>query len=142
MLCVISKFKHFIKFQQAAFEKETSILWNAATSSGKFIFKSIEDIVNENEELKSKLDYYKGIIDKNLTEILNALQSHESDIKNLQIRNNNTSEEVASKMFPTMRSSFILVWFFWLSLKFVTDSSVLSGRSKNCIDWFDFIFFA
>ncbi len=72
-------------------------MWNAATSSGEFVFKSIEDILEENEELKSQLDYYKGVLDGNITEILNALGSHESDITNLRIQQGHTSDEVADQ---------------------------------------------
>ena len=39
-------------FQQAAFERETSILWNEAIGSKEFVFKSIQDILDENNQLK------------------------------------------------------------------------------------------
>ncbi len=74
-------------------------MWNKATSSGEFIFKFNYNIAKENRELRSQLDYYKGVLDNNITEILNALRSHESDMKNLQIQNSHTSDEVASKVF-------------------------------------------
>jgi hypothetical protein len=32
-------------YQQAAFEREASILWQAATSTEEFVFKSIQDIL-------------------------------------------------------------------------------------------------
>jgi hypothetical protein len=83
--------------QQTVFNRETSILWNNATGSGEFVFKSNEDILEENEELKSQLDYYKGVLDGNITEILNALRNAESDITNLRIQQSHTSEEVADQ---------------------------------------------
>jgi len=66
-------------------------------ASGEFVFKSNEDILEENEELKSQLDYYKGVLDGNITEILNALRNAESDITNLRIQQSHTSEEVADQ---------------------------------------------
>jgi hypothetical protein len=86
------------RLQQAAFERETSILWNAATSSEEFVFKSIEDILEENRELKSQLDYFKGVLDDNITEILNSLQIHQADINDLRIRQGHTSDEVADQL--------------------------------------------
>ena len=85
--------------QQAVFERETSILWNKATSSGEFVFKGIEDILEENSELKSQLEYFKGVLDGNITEILNSLQIQQSDITNLRIQQGHTLDEVAGKMF-------------------------------------------
>ena len=82
-------------FQQEAFETETSILWNKAASSGEFVFKSIEDILEENNELKSQLKYFKGVLDGNITEILNSLQIHQTEIIDLQSQQGHTSDEVA-----------------------------------------------
>ena len=39
-------------FQQAAFDRETSVLWDVTINSEEFVFKSLEDILNENHELK------------------------------------------------------------------------------------------
>ena len=84
-------------FQQAAFERETSILWNAAITSKEFVFKSIEDILEENRELKSQLEYFKGVLDDNITEILSSLQIHQLDINYLRIQQGQTSDEVADQ---------------------------------------------
>ncbi len=77
--------------QQAAFERETSILWNIATSSEEFVFKSIQDILEENKELKSQVEYYKGVLDDNITDIFGALKDHDNDITNLRIQQGHTS---------------------------------------------------
>ena len=78
-------------FQQAAFERETTILWNAATSVEEFVFKSIEDILEENKELKVEVDYYKGVLDDNITNILEALKVLTKDLTNLRIQQGHTS---------------------------------------------------
>ena len=77
--------------QQAAFERETTILWNAATSSEEFVFKSIEDILEENKELKVEVDYYKGVLDDNITNILESLKVQDEDITDLRIQQGHTS---------------------------------------------------
>ncbi len=78
-------------FQQAAFERESTILWNAATSSEKFLFKSIEDILEENKDLKVEVDYYKGVLDDNITDIFESLEVHDEDITDLRIQQGHTS---------------------------------------------------
>ena len=87
-------------------------MWNAAISSEEFVFKSIEDILEENTELKSQLEYFKGVLDGNITEILNSLQTHQSDINDLRIQQGHTSDEVvengeniARKVFSTFNFS-------------------------------------
>ncbi len=85
-------------FQQAAFERETTILWNAATSSEEFVFKSIEDILEENKELKVEVDYYKGVLDDNITDIFEALKVHDEDLTNLRMQQGHTSGELESNL--------------------------------------------
>jgi hypothetical protein len=78
-------------FQQVAFERESTILWNAATSSEEFLFKSIEDILEENKDLKVEVDYYKGVLDDNITDIFESLEVHDEDITDLRIQQGHTS---------------------------------------------------
>jgi hypothetical protein len=77
-------------FQQAAFERETTILWNAANSSKEFLFKSIEDILEENKELKVEVEYYKGVLDDNITDIFEYLKVQDEDITDLGIQQGHT----------------------------------------------------
>jgi len=85
-------------FQQAAFERETTILWNAATGSEEFVFKSIEDILDENKELKGEVDYYKGVLDDNITDIFEALKVHDNDLTNLRMQQGYTSGKLESNL--------------------------------------------
>ena len=78
-------------FQQAAFERETTILWNTANSSEEFVFKSIEDILEENKELKVEVDYYRGVLDDNITDISETLKVLTKDLTNLWIQQGHTS---------------------------------------------------
>jgi hypothetical protein len=76
--------------QQAAFERETTILWKAATSSEEFVFKSIEDILEENKDLKVEVDYYKGVLEDNITDIFEYLKVQNEDITDLRIQQGHT----------------------------------------------------
>jgi hypothetical protein len=77
--------------QQAAFKRETTLLWNAATTSEEFVFKSIQDILEENRELKVEVEYYKGVLDDNITDIYESLKVHDNDITDLRIQHGHTS---------------------------------------------------
>ena len=77
--------------QQAAFERETTILWNAATGAEEFVFKSVQDILEENKELKVEVEYYKGVLDDNITDIYESLKVHDNDITDLRIQQGHTS---------------------------------------------------
>ncbi len=55
------------------------------------MFKSIEDILEENKELKVEIDYYKGVLDDNITDIFEALKVHDNDITDLRIQHGHTS---------------------------------------------------
>jgi len=65
--------------QQDAFKRETDILWNFAISSKEFVFKSIQDVLEENEKLRAEVEY----LNENIDNILEQLISINSDIGNL-----------------------------------------------------------
>ena len=65
--------------QQDAFARETDILWNFALSSEEFVFKSIQDVLDENEKLKAEVEY----LNENIDFILGQLITINSDIGNL-----------------------------------------------------------
>ena len=67
------------KQQQDAFTRETDILWNFAISSEEFVFKSIQDVLEENEKLRAEVEY----LNENIDNILKQLISINSDIGNL-----------------------------------------------------------
>jgi hypothetical protein len=73
--------------QQDAFARETDILWNFALSSEEFIFKSIQDVLDENEKLKAEVQY----LNENINYILEQLVGINSDIGNLMEKQELTS---------------------------------------------------
>jgi len=68
--------------------------------------------LEENEELKSQLFNYKGVLYSKMKNILNALRIHESDITNLRIKQSHTEDEaienggnIASNLFSAFNHS-------------------------------------
>jgi len=55
--------------QQIAFRRETSKLWDFAQNHGLFEFKSIQDVLDENQELKDEIRWLNDIIINNITKL-------------------------------------------------------------------------
>ena len=56
----------------------------------------IQGTLEVNEELKIQVNYNKGVVDDNITEILKVLKEHGNDITNLRIQQG----YISSKYFP------------------------------------------
>ena len=58
--------------QQVAFQRETEKLWNFAINNDVFEFKTVEDVLEENQELKDEVRWLNDIIIHNITELKNS----------------------------------------------------------------------
>ncbi len=68
------------QLQQSSFERETGILWNFATTSENVEFKSIQDVLVENLELKIKNQYLEDLIQFNLTDMVEMIKTNVEEI--------------------------------------------------------------
>merc|ERR1711892_70523 len=59
--------------QQDAFERETSKLWNFTRSKETFAFRTINDVLNENQALKAELTWLNDVITTNITDLNNLI---------------------------------------------------------------------
>ena len=71
-----------------------SILWDFAQTAEEFAFKSIQDVLEENEELKAEVKYLRDVLETNITEIIRVLDEQRRDITDLRIEQGKTSETV------------------------------------------------
>ena len=55
--------------QQSYFQNETQKLWNFALSSPEFKFKTIDEVLEENFQMREEIDWLNDIITKNITEL-------------------------------------------------------------------------
>ncbi len=44
------------------------------------------------------MEYFKGVLDGNITEILSSLQDHQSDINDLRIQHGQTADAIANQL--------------------------------------------
>ena len=56
--------------EQEHFANETSKLWDFAITHDDFEFKGIDEILEENQQMRKEIDYLNDIISDNITDIL------------------------------------------------------------------------
>jgi hypothetical protein len=71
-----------------------SILWDFAKSAEEFAFKSIQDVLEENEKLKAEVKYLRDALEGNITEIFQVLGEQKRDITDLRIEQGKTCDDV------------------------------------------------
>merc|ERR1712179_343770 len=67
--------------QQEHFISETNKLWDFAMNHTGFAFKGIDEVLQENEEMRRELDWLNDEVTKNITELQQWLQGNMSDIQ-------------------------------------------------------------
>ena len=70
-----------------------SILWDFAKTTEEFAFKSIQEVLEENEELKAEVKYLRDALETNITEIYQVL----ADLKTEQGKTSYTVGELEVK---------------------------------------------
>ena len=90
----VEKADLFQQVQQEAFDRESKLLWDFASTVKELSFRGIEDVLEENEILQQENFYLKNLIESNLTEILQILDGHASQLANLQAQQGSTSDSV------------------------------------------------
>ena len=75
------------------YKKETSKLWNFSISHEEFIFKTIDEILNENEEMKNEIGRLNDVISDNITELNLKLDKEIEDRTKLNLELDKEIEE-------------------------------------------------
>ena len=77
--------------QQEAFNRETLKLWNIFSNNPTFEFKTIEDILEENQKLKEEVQWLNDVITNNISDLAEQISSvrtelaeHDEDISNIR----------------------------------------------------------
>ena len=94
--------------QQEAFNRESAILWNFAQSQEKFIFKSIQDVLEENNLLKSRVEYLEDVLDFNITELIRITEEQAKDLTDLRILHGHLNDQVTSNIPPNGNTCYMI----------------------------------
>ena len=62
--------------QQVAFKRETGKLWQYSQANDLFSFRTVGDVLQENQELKAEIKWLNDVITKNISLIMENLAQH------------------------------------------------------------------
>merc|ERR1712136_547107 len=95
-------------YQQEAFDRESSKLWDIVNNTKPFEFKSLEDILEELEAEKEENKHLHDVIDSNITALWKAVDQNTGDIfKNMMsIDENGNSIENVNETLDNSREEF------------------------------------
>jgi len=70
--------------QQIAFQRETGKLWEFIEAHELFEFRTVEDVLAENQELKAEVKWLNDVITNNISELSKMINKNGDDISNVQ----------------------------------------------------------
>ena len=75
--------------QQEAFQREAGKLWRFAEQKELFAFRTVDDVLKENQELKDELRWLNDVIINNISDLSHSIEKlsekHEADINNIEV---------------------------------------------------------
>ena len=83
------------QLQQGHWQKETDILGNITTTRDKpFPFKTIDQVLEENEQMREKIKWLGDIIAENITQLADKIDQHTQEIKSISTNVASNSEKL------------------------------------------------
>ena len=58
------------QYQQEVFQREVGKLWDYAKSNDEFEFRTIQDVLDENQELKKEIKWLNDVITNNISDLI------------------------------------------------------------------------
>ena len=68
--------------QQIAFERETNKLWSFAQGNELFTFRTVGDVLEENQELKEQNKWLQDVITNNISKLAESIAANSESITN------------------------------------------------------------
>jgi len=69
--------------QQIAYERETEKLWTFAEQHDVFQFRTVGDVLDENQELKAEIKWLNDVITQNISDIMENLSDVKEDLSEM-----------------------------------------------------------
>merc|ERR1711892_713229 len=97
------------EIQQDHFQEEAGILWDETISrNSSFVFKGIDDVLDENAEMRERIKWLEEVITNNITELMSRMDTNEqNDIAQDKTINHNENNAVADR--DSLRKDLITV---------------------------------
>jgi len=88
--------------QQEHYQEETKILWDSATTrNSTFDFKTIDDVLEENANLKAENKRLNDIIESNITELFSLVKGNAEQIETNQIQIETNQIQIETNQIET-----------------------------------------
>ena len=120
------------KQQQDAFQKETAKLWKFAQGSDLFAFRTVQDVLAENKELKDEIKYLNNVITQNITELqkdIKQVDAKSDDNKGL-IKTNQDSIKDTQLATDDLKANLNILSQVYLKQKFGIQDNILKMLNK------------
>merc|ERR1719495_1920265 len=82
------------KQQQDAFQRETAKLWKFAQGSDLFAFRTVQDVLAENKELKDEIKWLNNVITQNITELQKNMEQVETKFQQVDAKSDENKEDI------------------------------------------------
>jgi len=66
--------------QEAAFQRETAKLWDFAQQNGLFTFRTVGDVLEENQKLKDEIKWLNDVITNNISKLAESIAANSEEI--------------------------------------------------------------
>ena len=80
--------------QQVAFQRETEKLWKFADGNEEFLFRTVDDVLAENQALKAEVKWLNDVITQNISNIMEHLQEHSDQLQDLSGEVQSNSDQI------------------------------------------------
>ena len=93
--------------QQIAFQRETEKLWKFANGNEEFLFRTVDDVLAENQALKAEVKWLNDAITQNISNIMEHLQEHSEQLEDLsgEVQSNSDHMEDINDQLAHMRTA-------------------------------------
>ena len=86
------------------FQRETERLWNFASNNDLFTFRTVGDVLDENQKLKDEVKWLNDVITNNISQIMNTLGEHAADISELETEMDDLTNSLSGLPLGTILS--------------------------------------
>ena len=81
--------------QQIAFQRETEKLWQFADGNEEFLFRTVDDVLAENQALKAEVKWLNDVITQNISKIMNQLEDISGEVQSNSDQIENIDDQLA-----------------------------------------------
>ena len=95
--------------QQIAFQRETEKLWKFADGNEEFLFRTVDDVLAENQALKAEVKWLNDVITQNISKIMNQLEDISGEVQSNSDHMEDIDDQLAHMRTAPIGKSELLI---------------------------------